>query len=207
MLIVRIVVTKKFLQFYAMVHYRRNCPMFKQLIIKCYLVIRGDPVSALVKQGVQIGKNVFIGAEVIIDPSFPWLVSIADECTLTSRVIVLAHDASMKRHLGYTKIGRVTLGQKTFVGAGSIILPGVKIGENVIIGAGSVVAKDIPDNSVAVGNPARVIGSTADFIRHHKNKMDTRPVYHEGWTQESGITEQNKKMMYESLGTGTGYVI
>ena len=51
----------------------------------------------------------------------------------------------------------MSIGNDCFVGAGSIILPGVHIGNKVIIGAGSVVAKSIPDNSVAVGNPAKVI--------------------------------------------------
>lgn len=49
---------------------------------------------------------------------------------------ILAHDASTKRYLGYTKIGRVLIGNNVFVGAGTIILPSVAIGNNVIIGAG-----------------------------------------------------------------------
>ncbi len=51
----------------------------------------------------------------------------------------------------------VEIGDDTWIGGGSIILPGVKIGSNVIIGAGSVVTKDIPDNVVAVGNPCNIV--------------------------------------------------
>lgn len=51
----------------------------------------------------------------------------------------------------------VTIGEDCWIGGGAIICPGVKIGNRCIIGAGSVVTKDIPDGSVAVGNPAKVI--------------------------------------------------
>jgi sugar O-acyltransferase (sialic acid O-acetyltransferase NeuD family) len=53
--------------------------------------------------------------------------------------------------------GNCKIGSYTFIGTGAIILPNVKIGNNVIIGAGSVVTKDIPDNSLAVGVPAKVV--------------------------------------------------
>ena len=49
------------------------------------------------------------------------------------------------------------IGDRCWIGANSIILPGVTIGNNVVIGAGSVVTKDIPDNVVAVGSPAKII--------------------------------------------------
>ena len=76
--------------------------------------------------------------------------------TLTG-VQILAHDVSTKRNLGYTKIGKVSIGNDVFIGRGTIILPNVRIGNNVVIGAGSIVTSDIPDNSIAVGNPCRVI--------------------------------------------------
>ena len=59
--------------------------------------------------------------------------------------------------LGAGKNGIPTIGDNVSLGANVVIIGGVKIGNNVIIGAGSVVVKDIPDNSVAVGNPAKVI--------------------------------------------------
>ena len=65
---------------------------------------------------------------------------------------------------GYITIGAhkeyaypVTIGEDCWIGGGAIICPGVTIGNRCVIGAGSVVTKDIPDDSVAVGNPARVI--------------------------------------------------
>lgn len=51
----------------------------------------------------------------------------------------------------------ITIGEDCWIGGGAIICPGVTIGNRCIIGAGSVVTKDIPDDSIAVGNPAKVI--------------------------------------------------
>lgn len=55
-----------------------------------------------------------------------------------------------------TQTAPVTIGNNVWIGGGAIIMPGVTIGNNVVIGAGSVVTKDIPDNSIAFGNPCRV---------------------------------------------------
>jgi acetyltransferase-like isoleucine patch superfamily enzyme len=53
------------------------------------------------------------------------------------------------------------VGEGTLVGAGAIVLPGIKIGAWVIVGAGAVVTKDVPDRCIVVGNPARIIKSTS----------------------------------------------
>lgn len=79
-----------------------------------------------ISNGLKIGENCHILGECIIDPGHCWLISIGDNVTLAPRVHILAHDASTKRILGYTLIGRVTIGNNVFIGAGSIILPNVK---------------------------------------------------------------------------------
>lgn len=56
----------------------------------------------------------------------------------------------------------ITVGSNVWIGAGVQVMPGVTIGSNVVIGGGSVVVKDIPDNSVAVGNPCGVIRAIAE---------------------------------------------
>ena len=63
----------------------------------------------------------------------------------------------------HTKGKPITIGNNVWIGANSTILPEVTIGNNVIIGANSLVIKDIPDNSVAVGNPCRVIKKKEDY--------------------------------------------
>ena len=74
------------------------------------------------------------------------------------------------RMLQYNK--DVYIGENTWIGAGAIIVPGVKIGKNVVIGAGSVVTKDIPDGVVAVGNPCRVLREVSEHDREYFYKNE-----------------------------------
>ena len=64
----------------------------------------------------------------------------------------------------------VHIGANVWIGAGTVIVPGVTIGENSVIGAGSVVTRDIPANVVAVGNPCRVMREICDRDREYYNK-------------------------------------
>lgn len=64
----------------------------------------------------------------------------------------------------HEKLGCIDIGSNVFIGANSTVLYDVKIGNNVIVAAGSVVTKDIPDNSVCGGVPARVIGSFDGYV-------------------------------------------
>ena len=67
----------------------------------------------------------------------------------------------LKKHDCKTQTAPVIIGNSVWIGGGAIICPGVTIGDRCVIGAGSVVTKDIPDDSVAVGNPARLIRKQA----------------------------------------------
>ena len=69
------------------------------------------------------------------------------------------------------KYGRISVGEHTFIGTRSIIMPGVTIGRRCVIGAGSVVTNDIPDNSVAVGVPAKVIMTTEEYAERCLNRQ------------------------------------
>lgn len=159
-----------------------------------------NSIEFLRSRGVKIGENVHI-LNSLIDYGHGFLVSIGNNVTLTG-VRILAHDASTQIPLGVSKVGRVIIGNNVFVGQGSIILPNTHIGNRVIIGAGSVVSKDIPDNCVAAGNPARVIESYDAFVERHKRQMETRPVYHTIWSEK---TEEEKEQMRNELLDGIGY--
>lgn len=65
---------------------------------------------------------------------------------------------------GYTR-GAVRIGAYSFIGAGSVILPGVTIGKGCLIGAGTLVIRDVPDSSIVVGQPGKVVGSTRTLDR------------------------------------------
>ena len=127
----------------------------KDELRKIIFRLRGDfTTEQLTAMGMVCGKNFARMKDVILDPSHCWLIEIGDNVTLAPRVHILCHDASTKLFLGYTKIGRVTIGDNVFIGAGSVVLPGVTIGNNVIVGANSTVTHDIPDNTVYAGTRA-----------------------------------------------------
>lgn len=112
----------------------------------------------------------------------------------------------MRRHLGFTKVGKVTIGNYVFVGACSIILPGVSIGNNVIIGAGSVVFHDIPDNVVAAGNPAKVLVSIDNFLTRRKEELERYPEFGREFTLTSNVSDERKKEMNEKMKDRYGYI-
>ncbi|MEK3697513.1 acyltransferase [Paenibacillus sp. FSL R10-2199] len=170
--------------------------------------IRGDiSTDKYIKAGMKVGKNFARQGGCRFDYSHCWLIEIGDNVGFGPNVQVLAHDASTMRFIGYTKIGRVVFGNNIHVGAGSIILPNTKIGSNVIIGAGSVVTKDIPDNCVVVGHPAKISMKLEDFIEKNKDLMDKRPMYDKNWTTKGGITYSQKEQMKEDLTDGLGFIL
>ncbi len=94
--------------------------------------------GALINADTQIGKHCIINSNAVID----------HECIIGDFVHVSPNA---------TLCGNVEVGQLSHVGAGAVVIQGKKIGTNAVIGAGSVVITDIPDNVVAVGNPAKII--------------------------------------------------
>lgn len=99
--------------------------------------------------------------------SEPYLIDIGDNVTITRGVSFVNHDggAALFREEvpGLNVFGKIKIGNNVFIGINSIILPGVTIGNNVVIGAGSIVNKDIPNNVVVAGVPAKIIKSINDY--------------------------------------------
>ena len=134
----------------------------------------------LLSQGFKVGRNFRNHSDYAIDGLFPWLITIGDNVCLSANVKILAHDTSTEYANGYTKIGTVTIGNDVYVGYGAIILCNVRIGDHVIIGAGSVVTKDIPDWSIAAGNPCKVIRKITEEDRKYYYK--DRKFDEEAWS-------------------------
>ena len=100
--------------------------------------------GTVVMQGAIIQSSVVAGKHCIINTG----ASVDHDCVLGDYVHISPHA---------TLCGNATVGEGTWIGAGAVVIPGIKIGKWSVVGAGSVVIKDIPDNVVVVGNPARII--------------------------------------------------
>ncbi|MGD0167205.1 MAG: DapH/DapD/GlmU-related protein [Gaiellaceae bacterium] len=172
-----------------------------------YRLLRSDPLKEYIKRGLVIGTNVYIEPEATIDYSHAWLIEIGNDVTLAPYVHIFAHDASTRRHVGYTRIGKVRIGNRVFIGTGSIVLPGVTIGDDVIIGAGSVVTHDIPNGQVAAGNPARTLCSIADYEKKTRERMSRNPCFGKEYKLNYGVTDDMKQHMKTEMKSGIGYIV
>ncbi|WP_407725167.1 acyltransferase [Ruminococcus sp. JL13D9] len=169
--------------------------------------LRGEyTTEKLISMGMKVGKNFGRLNGVILDPSHCWLIEIGDDVTLAPRVHILCHDASTKAFMNFTKVGNVTIGNRVFIGAESVVLPGVTIGDDVVIGANSTVTQDIPTNSVAVGSPARVICTLEEYIQKEKERMKSAPVYDESYTLRKDIPMELRLKQKEELDGKIGYI-
>lgn len=167
--------------------------------VKHVLGIKPNSVlEELKKKGLKVGKNFNMRDGCIIDFSHSWHIEIGDDVTLAPRVHILAHDASTWDYLGYTKIKNVCIGNRVFIGASSIILPGVTIGNDVIIGAGSVVTKDIPDNTVFAGNPAKFITSTNLYIEQERKKMNAENCFDSTYSESQNVSIDKKDLIKQA---------
>ena len=102
-------------------------------------------------------KHSSIGDGVILDSLYPENIIIHNHVHITMRCVILTHYLDTKKPGIAFKKGIVELCDNCFIGANTVICNAVRIGENAIVGAGSVVTKDIPDNEIWGGNPARFI--------------------------------------------------
>lgn len=165
-----------------------------------------SPLEIAIANGMKVGKNPNFQDGIIYDPSHSWLISIGDDFTIAPRVHILCHDASTKRALGYTKIGRVTIGDNVFIGANTTILPSVKIENNCIIGANSVVTHDIPSGCVAAGNPCRVLKTYDSYIASNQEALMQFPRFNEDYLI-GVITEERKQEMLDKLENSSGFIL
>lgn len=102
-------------------------------------------------------------------------IYIGDNCMFGPNVTITSAGHPVEpelRRKGYQFNVPVTIGNNVWIGAGAVVLPGVRIGDNSVIGAGSVVTKDIPANVVAVGNPCRILREIGEHDReyYYKNR-------------------------------------
>lgn len=145
-----------FLQGPVTFHYGQHTKIGKGVFINFNLTVQDD-AEVVIDDGCDFGPNV-----TIVTPVHPML---ADERKR------MRNERGEEKRLCYAK--PVHVGKNCWICANTTILPGVTIGDNCVIGAGSVVTRDIPANSFAAGNPARVIRTLteADSMAHQPERL------------------------------------
>lgn len=140
------------------------------MLQRAYLKIlsRLSPQAFYKKVGVTVGRGTRVmGSQYKIFSEEAYLITIGEDCLISSEVTILTHDGSVdvmrKEYPKADIIKPVTIGDNVFIGHRAIILPGVTIGSNVVIGAGSIVNKDVPSNTVYAGVPARFIKTIDEY--------------------------------------------
>jgi maltose O-acetyltransferase len=142
-------------------------------VVSVRLVIQRKAYWAqLRRQGLTYGER--FGMSRGVEISDPHLVTAGDDVGIGAYAQLIAHDASHKRFIGYTRVGRITIGNKVFIGQRAMILPGVTIGDETIIGAGAVVTKDVPSRTIVAGNPATVVRElTEDYWERKRAEAES----------------------------------
>lgn len=157
--------------------------------------------------GMHLGKGINLPSSIWIDTSHCFLISIGDNCGFGEECLILAHDAMPNEFLDATRLGRVTIHESCHFGARTVILPGVEIGPRSIIGANSVVISDIPPDTLAAGNPAKVICSLDEYLEKHRQAMKTMPLFQFKEFDYNYITPERMKEMQEKLEKSPGYMV
>ena len=130
-----------------------------------------EKYGAKIEQDCEIYRNVSFGSE-------PYLIKIGDNVRITEGVKLITHDGGVwtLRKMGLLEnadiFGKIEIGDNVHIGMNAIIMQNIKIGKNCIVGCGAVVTKDILDNSIAVGIPAKVIKTIDQYYKDHKEVVD-----------------------------------
>jgi len=117
----------------------------RQILLQPYYIL----LTKFYKMDISSSARISLGAK--LDKTYPTGIHVGDESYVASGALVFSHDYARSLHTD------TYIGKKCFIGANTIIMPGVTIGDSVIVGAGAVVTKDVPDGCIVVGNPAQVI--------------------------------------------------
>ena len=172
----------------------------KELFIRLYFrFIKKSNVAYARYLGVKIGNN----CQILDNPkrvfgTEPWLIKLGDHVEITSGVRFVNHEGAIwclrgfdDRFNEFDYFEPIIVGNNVLLGLDSLIMPGVKIGNNVIVAAHSVVTKDIPDDTVVAGLPAKPISKIGDFVEKFK-KRELFPTKNMTAIQKKEYLQNNK---------------
>lgn len=157
-----------------------------------------NKIKYLKRRGCQIqpGGGTHLSNLVVDFGTEPYLITIGNNCWISADVKFITHDGGVNvlNNLNYfnssnryDRIAPIHIGNNVYIGTGAYIMPGVSIGENSIIGARAIVSHDVPENSVAVGIPARVIENIEKYYENGIKK---------GWFYPTADMKSEEKRKY-----------
>lgn len=129
-----------------------------------YYRFTGNLVKGYRSQGMIVGKDCCIYSAEFWSEAF--LISIGSHVQITSGVKLFTHGGGwvFRDELpNFDSFGKIRIGNNVYIGNNAMIMPGITIGDNVVIAAGAIVTKNVPNNVVVAGNPARIIESIEVF--------------------------------------------
>ena len=146
--------------------------LFYRVVLKINVIIKSlikkATIAVAQNNGLKIGSNLYVEGI----PNFgsePFLVEIGNDVTIAENVSFINHggDARVTKKIEKYKdgrfFGRIKIGNNTFIGKGTILMPGVSIGSNCVIGSLSLISSSVPDNTVYAGVPAKFICTIEEY--------------------------------------------
>lgn len=157
-------------------------------------------INYLRNKGAIIGDGTRLNCTTASFGSEPYLIKVGKDCLFAANINLITHDGAIKvlntlnKFDGkmMDKIGAITIGDNVYIGMGAYIMPNTNIGDNCIIGAGAIVKGDIPEGSVVVGIPGRVICSIDDYYERCKDKLE--------WLDNMSIEEKKSYLIHKYRG-------
>lgn len=154
---------------------KKMISLIKKIMI--ILATNAQYIRILRWEGVAIGERCTINKDVNFGTE-PYLISIGNDVRITSGVKFITHDGGMfvLRNMNIIderadKIGQIKIGNNVNIGWNAIVMPFVTIGNNVVIAAGAIVTKDVPDNTIVAGVPAKKIETIEEYAEKNRNRI------------------------------------
>lgn len=167
--------------------------MWKTLIHKIERLLYGSFRIAK-KEGLQAGNGVSVMGDCEFG-SEPYLITLEDYVRLSFGVSFVTHDGGtwafrdIPKYEKVIKYGKIRVGEHSFIGCNSTIMPGVTIGKRCVIAAGSVVTKDVPDEMVVAGVPAKVVMTTMEYAEKCLDSMKPYDIEKYNYDKKSYLQE------------------
>lgn len=171
---------------------------FKKSKYKTQEELWKERLDFLRNSGAKIGDGTRLNCSPGAFGTEPYLIEVGENCLFAADIRFITHDGGVKvlNTLGYfdgarmDRIAPIKVGNNVYIGTGAYVMQGVTIGNNCIIGACAVVTHDIPDNSVAVGVPAKVIKTIDEYYQSGLDK---------GWYYPTaGMPREEKRAYFEN---------